>query len=127
MRNATAFCPPFVEQQMNTVVAQVFRADLAVKWNAYRPGQASAGYVRLSAEHRHGYSELFPTAMGTQVGSLWPTMRGWNEYTGVALTEAYWHQGTLNNPFEYRIGRVKNTTAWNGGKYIGGNTGIVRG
>jgi len=102
-------------------------ADLAVKWHALKPGEAWAGYYRLSAEYRHGYSRLPPAGMGPQTGSLWPTMRGWNEYDHIALTEAYWHQGTLKSPFEYRIGRVKNTTVWNGGKYIGGNDGFVGG
>lgn len=102
-------------------------ADLMIKWNAYQPGEASAGYFRLSAENRHSYSKLPAIAMGPQTGSLWLTMRGWTEYDGTALTEFYWHQGTLDSPFEYRIGRVKNTTIWNGGKYIGGNTGIVGG
>ena len=102
-------------------------ADLAIKWHAYRSGEASAGYFRLSSEYRHAYSELSPAGMASQIGSLWPTVRGWNDYSNVALTELYWHQGTLDSPFEYRIGRVKNTTVWNGGKYIGGNTGFVGG
>lgn len=102
-------------------------ADLAIKWHALKAEEPWAGYFRLSSEYRHGYNELPPVAMGKQTGSLWLTMRGWTEYSHVALTEAYWHQGTLESPFEYRVGRVKNTTIWNGGKYVGGNTGIVGG
>lgn len=102
-------------------------ADLYIKWHAYEPEEPWAGYFRVSVENRHGYSELPPVGMGPQTGSVWLTMRGWTEYDGVAITEAYWHQGTLKSPFEYRIGRVKNTTIWNGGKYISGNTGMVGG
>lgn len=101
--------------------------DLAVKWTVLKRGKPWAGYFRASVEHRHGYSELPPIGMGPQTGSLWLTMRGWTDYAHIALTEAYWHQGSLESPFEYRIGRVKNTTIWNGGKYVGGNTGIVGG
>jgi porin len=60
--------------------------------------------------------------MSAQTGSLWLTLRGWTDYDHFALTEFFWHQGTIDSPFEYRIGRVKNTTIWNGGKFIGGST-----
>lgn len=101
--------------------------DFALKWSVLKRGEPWSGYFRLSVEHRHPYSKQPPILMGPQTGSVWLSMRGWTEYDNIGLTEAYWHQGTLKSPFEYRIGRIKNTTIWNGGKYISGNTGIVGG
>lgn len=52
-------------------------------------------------------------------------MQGWNDYDSLTVTETFWHQGTSKVPFEYRIGRLKNTSVWNGGKYVDANSRIV--
>lgn len=99
--------------------------DLVAKWHLYEPGEAWAGYFRMSVEYRHAYTDLPAVALGPIAGSNWLTVKGWTEYDHIAITETFWHQGTIKSPFEYRIGRLKNTSIWNGGKYVDANSGMV--
>jgi len=64
------------------------------------------GFVDLQIRNRHRYSDIPPSVLGQSIGSLWPTVRGFNN-SGWQVPDFYYEQYLLDQRFAFRAGQTR--------------------
>ena len=64
------------------------------------------GFVDLQVRHRHRYSDIPPSSLGQSIGSLWPTVRGFND-AGWQVPDFYFEQYLFERRFGFRGGQTR--------------------
>ncbi|MCP5518007.1 MAG: carbohydrate porin [Verrucomicrobiales bacterium] len=76
------------------------------RWNP-RPGSTNnPGFLDFQVRYRHATSEIPPSALGRQIGSLWPTTRGFND-VGVEISHFYYEQYLVDERIGFRLGQSR--------------------
>jgi porin len=64
------------------------------------------GFVDLQIRNRHRYGDIPPSSLGQGIGSLWPTVRGFNN-AGWQVPDFYFEQYLLDRRFGFRGGQTR--------------------
>jgi porin len=56
-------------------------------------------------QNRHRYEAITPQSLGLEVGSLWPTVVGFNEFD-LSVVELYWEQHIVKDRLAFRVGKM---------------------
>lgn len=76
--------------------------------------------LSFATEWRRHFTSIGPGLLGPEIGSIWGTADGFNQYS-YSLTEFYWEHGSLDDGLIYRVGRMKPVNVWNRGRYVSSN------
>lgn len=82
---------------------------LSARWRMWGRESGNVGRINFQVRNRHGYSTIPPSRLGSSIGSLWPTARGFND-SGWDVMHAYFQQYFPDLGFTFRLGwsRVDN-------------------
>ena len=94
--------------------------DLFGRWNLFNRDGPWRGALVFSSETRHRYTEISPSQLGEEIGSLWETVVSFDtqEY---ALPQLYWEQGSYDDGLIYRAGKMDPADIYDGGRYVSSN------
>lgn len=94
--------------------------DFFGRWDLYNRGGRWPGALVFFTETRHRYTEIPPSDLGDDIGSLWGTADGFTTQD-YALTQLYWEQGSYEDRLVYRVGKVDPGNIFDAGRYVSSN------
>ena len=68
------------------------------------PDNINRSLVVFQLEHRHAYTEITPSELGAQIGSLWRTTSGFNDNS--SIKQIYWDQRLADGKVQVRVGKI---------------------
>ena len=74
-----------------------------LRWRPWGRDGVNPANVVFQGWHRHGYSDIPPSALGNSIGSLWPTTRGFND-RGWAVNSFFYEQYLADAHVAFRGG-----------------------
>jgi porin len=98
--------------------------DFFGRWELVNPGGSLPGALVFATETRHSYTHTPPSALGEAVGSLWGTIDGFTTQS-YALTQLYWEQGSYEDRFMYRVGKMDTTDIFDAGRFTSSNSAFL--
>jgi hypothetical protein len=94
--------------------------DVFGRWNLFNQGGAWPGALVFATEARHRYSNIPPSQLGEEVGSLWGTVVSFDTQD-YALKQLYWEQGSYADQLIYRAGKMDPSDIYDGGRFVSSN------
>ena len=81
--------------------------DFFGKWNIFHSNEGkNPGYLGFKIKWSHKiFSDIPPTNLDTQIGSLWQTTTTFNNQP-ISLDQIWWQQSLFDDKVTYRIGKV---------------------
>ena len=99
--------------------------DLTGHWHLFGGDCCcQAGYLGFRAEQRHRYTDKPPSDLGDSVGSLWPTVKGFNTQS-LAMVELWWEHHLIKDLLGLRIGKIDTEDYFDSYRYRSANTGFI--
>ncbi len=95
--------------------------DIFGKWRLVNKAQKNTGSFGFLVEQRHRFTEIAPNDLGTNIGSLWGTTRGFN-VQDVALAQWWWEQFLLDDRLKLSVGKLDPRNYYNGNRFQSQNT-----
>jgi len=80
-------------------------AELLGKWDLIGRGTSHPGSLGFRVQDRHRYGAILPQSLGLEIGSLWPTAIGFNEFD-LSVVELYWEQQIVKDRLAFRFGKM---------------------
>ena len=80
-------------------------AELLAKWELVGRDTQHPGSLAFRLQNRHRYGTIVPQSLGLEVGSLWPTAVGYNEFR-TSVVELYWEQHIVKDRVAFRVGKM---------------------
>ncbi len=94
--------------------------DFFGHWNLFNPGGPWPGALVFATEMRHRYSNIPPSQLGEEIGSLWGTVVSFDTQD-FALKQLYWEQGSDEDRLIYRVGKMDPSDIYDGGRFVSSN------
>jgi len=94
--------------------------DFYGSWQAIDFGGKWPGRAVFSLEGRHRIGSLTPAELGPEIGTLFPTVVGFNSQR-LSVIELYWQQGSYEDGFTGRAGRMDPALLYDSGRYVSAN------
>jgi len=98
--------------------------DFFGRWDLINPDSPLPGALVFATETRHRYTHIPPSNLGETVGSLWGTIDGFSTQS-YTLTQLYWQQGSYEDRFVYRVGKMDPTDIFNAGRFVSSNSAFL--
>ena len=92
--------------------------DLFGRWSLCDSDCLGPGAFVFSTEQRTRYTEIPPSMLNT--GAQGGTIVAFNTQH-FSVVQAYWDQGSFEDGFEFRIGKMDPALIWDGGRYVSMN------
>ena len=94
--------------------------DFFGRWNLFNQGGSWPGALVFATEARHRYSNIPPSQLGEEIGSLWGTVVNFDTQD-FALKQLYWEQGSYEDRLIYRGGKIDPSDIYDGGRFVSSN------
>jgi porin len=94
--------------------------DVFGRWNLFNQGDSWPGALVFATEARHRYSNIPPSQLGEEIGSLWGTVVNFDTQD-FALKQLYWEQGSYEDRLIYRGGKIDPSDIYDGGRFVSSN------
>ena len=94
--------------------------DLFGRWNLFNHDGSWPGALVFATEARHRYSNIPPSQLGEEIGSLWSTVVSFDTQD-FALKQLYWEQGSYEDRLIYRAGKMDPSDIYDGGRFVSSN------
>lgn len=98
--------------------------DLFLRWTAIGRDTPDTGTFFAAGEYRHAIGPLAPAELGTEIGSLIPTVNGFSD-RGWAFKEAYFVQRLFDDKLRVALGRIDPENVFGGHKLQSANTSFL--
>ena len=94
--------------------------DLFGKWDLLRR-DADTGSLGFLVEQRHRYGRITPSQLGTNIGALWGTTKGFNT-EDFAIVQLWWEQFLFEDHVKLTAGKLDPANFYNGNRFQSQNT-----
>lgn len=94
--------------------------DFFGRWNLFNQRGPWPGALVFSTETRHRYSNIPPSQLGQEIGSLWSTVVNFDTQD-FALKQLYWEQGRYEDRLIYRAGKMDPSDIYDSGRFVSSN------
>jgi porin len=94
--------------------------DFFGRWNLFNQRGPWPGALVFATETRHRYSDIPPSQLGEEIGSLWSTVVSFNTQD-FALKQLYWEQGRYEDGLIYRAGKMDPSDIYDSGRFVSSN------
>lgn len=79
---------------------------VTARWRMWGRESGNLGLINFQVRNRHQYSDIPASELGVNIGSLWPTTRGFND-AGWQISHAYYQQYLFERKLTFRLGQSR--------------------